>query len=239
MEQLSPPDPVLTLLESRALAEAGQLLFSLPWLRWQATPGQGEPVLILPGLMASDRSTWVLRNFLNSIGYQTSGWGLGTNRRPQAEYLPLLSDKMHSLGEKVHLIGWSRGGIIARALGREYPQLVRQIITLGTPIKGGLKASSISKLVERTGLKSSLQGKITPQQMTRLMSQLGKDRHQAPLQVPVRAIYSRSDGIVTWQACIDDTSPDIKHYEIKGSHIGMGANVEVFRLIPRLLREAV
>ncbi len=236
MERLSPPDPILTLLEARALPEMGWLLMNLPLLSLQAAKGKEEPVLILPGFMASDRSTWALRTFLNSIGYRATGWGLGANRRPLAEYLPLLRDRMQDLGavrnEKVNLIGWSRGGIIARELGRHHPQLVSRIITIGTPVKGGLSASSISKWIAR-------EVGLTPEQIKRLMSQMEKDHYQTPVQVPIRAVYSRSDGIVTWKACIDDASPDVKHYEVKGSHIGMGTNVEVFRLLPKLLREAV
>ena len=243
MSLLSPPHPLLTLLEGRALAEAGRLLMQLPLLRLRATRGQGEPILVLPGFMADDRSTLLLTEFLRSIGYNASGWGLGVNRRRLTEYLPPLKDRMQRLiaadhdaaqgqqadttsGKKVRLIGWSRGGIIAREIGREYPHLVDRIITIGTPVKGGLNASSIGRWVQR-------ELGLTPQQMAQLM----KTRYQTPINVPIHALYSRSDGIVAWRACIDDTSTHIQHHEIKGSHIGMGSNVEVFKLIPKLLRE--
>ncbi len=236
MERLSPPDPILTLLEARALPETAWLLMNLPLLSLQATRGKEEPVLVLPGFMASDASTLVLRTFLNSIGYRAAGWELGANRQPLATYLPALSARMQALGaarnEKVNLIGWSRGGMIARELGRHYPQLVSRIVTIGTPVKGGLSASAISKWIAR-------EVGLTPEQINRLRSQMEKEHAQAPIRVPIRAVYSRSDGIVTWKACIDDTSPDVKHYEVKGSHIGMGTSAEVFRLLPKLLREAV
>ena len=69
------------------------------------------------------------------------------------------------------------------------------------------------------------------------MSRLTEERSRLPIKVPVRAIYSKSDGVVAWKACIDEHTEDIEHHEVIGSHIGLGSNVEVFRLLPRLLRE--
>ncbi len=217
------------MLEGRAIAEAGQLLLSLPLLRLQAKRGRGEPVMVLPGFMADDRSTQLLRSFLRSIGYQPHPWKMGTNRRPMMEYLPVLVEKIESIAREstpIKLVGWSRGGIISRELARERPDLVDRVITIGSPVHGGVAASSIARWVQReTGL--------TPAQMTKLM----EDRYRKPIQVPVRALYSKTDGVVAWKACIDDTTDDIEHYEIVGSHAGMGSNVDVYRLLPRLLAE--
>lgn len=69
------------------------------------------------------------------------------------------------------------------------------------------------------------------------MATITQQRDRSPISVPVRAIYSKTDGVVAWQACIDDVTEDVKHYEVVSSHMGMGSNVEVFRLIPRLLSE--
>ena len=217
------------MLEGRAVAETGRLLLTLPLLRLQAKRGQGEPVLVLPGFMADDRSTHLLREYLRSIGYKAVPWGLGINRRPMMEYLPVLTQTIQDMAGhagKVCLVGWSRGGIIARELARDRPDLVEKVITVGSPVKGGIAASAVGKGVQReTGL--------TPAQMTRLT----EERHRKPINVPIRALYSKTDGVVAWKACIDDASVDVKHYEITGSHVGMGSNVEVYRLIPHLLRE--
>jgi len=217
------------LMEGRAIAEAGQLMLQLPLLRLQAERGEGEPVLVLPGFMTDDRSTVLLRDFLKSIGYEVHAWGLGVNRRPMLEYLPPLRQMIHELhaetGQKVRLVGWSRGGILSRELARDDPDLVERVVTVGSPVKGGTSVSSIGRWVQReTGL--------SPAQMSNLM----RERNQRAIAVPVRAIYSRSDGIVAWQACIDETTPDIEHHEVHCSHAGMGSSAEVFRLLPGLLR---
>jgi len=119
VNEIKPPHPFLTLLEGRVVAEAGGLMLALPLLRLNARKGKGEPVIVLPGFMADDRSTRILRNYLNQIGYQAIPWGLGTNRRPMLSMLPalqnLVSDVASQTGHKVRLVGWSRGGMISRA----------------------------------------------------------------------------------------------------------------------------
>ena len=143
LSEIKPPPLILSLAEGRVFGETARLLLTLPLLRLQARRGSAEPVIILPGFMADDRSTALLRAFVQSIGYSTSGWLLGTNRLPMMQYLPALRDQMMDLkakfGGKVHLIGWSRGGMIARELARDYPELVKQVITIGTPVRGDLQ----------------------------------------------------------------------------------------------------
>jgi pimeloyl-ACP methyl ester carboxylesterase len=216
------------LMEGRAIVEAGQLLVMLPLLRLHARKGAGEPVMVLPGFMADDRSTVLLRHFLQSIGYTVFPWGLGINRKPMAEYLPVLrtmATEIHNdTGHQLKMVGWSRGGILSRELARDCPDLVDRVVTIGSPVKGGIAASSIGRWVQReTGL--------TPAQMARLT----EERYSTPIRVPVRAIFSRTDGVVAWRACVDDQTSDISHFQVEGSHIGLGTNAEVYRLLPRLL----
>ncbi len=227
---LKPPDPMLTMLEGRALAEAGQLLVALPLLRMHARRGNGEPVLVLPGFMMTDGTTALLRHYLEAIGYDVYPWELGRNRRPMMEILPLLLQKLtdlnESTGQPIRLVGWSRGGILSREMARDRPDLVERVITLGSPIKGGTGASSIGSWVRReTGLSASQ------------MSSLMRERNRSPIKVPVRAIYSRSDGVVSWKACIDDQTEDVQHIEVGGSHSGMGSSVDVYRILPDLLAD--
>lgn len=226
-QEIKPPGLLLRLLEGRAAAEAGQLMLALPVLRLQARRGQGEPVLVLPGFMADDSSTLVLRRYLQSIGYSVHPWGLGVNRGRMLDFLEPVTGivaEMARAAGPVRLVGWSRGGIIAREVARDRPDLVAGVVTIGTPVKGGTSVSSISQWVRHeTGL--------TPEQMSAMLRQ----RQRTPIKSPVRAIYSRLDGVVAWQACIDDVSPDVKHFEVRSSHTGMGFSAEVFRLLPRLL----
>jgi triacylglycerol esterase/lipase EstA (alpha/beta hydrolase family) len=229
-DHIAPPSMLLRMLEGRAGIEASQLMLQLPLLRLQAKRGQGEPIIVLPGFMADDNSTVVLRSFLNSIGYKSVGWGLGINRKPMLSLLPQLQSLLDQVvtkhGQKVRLVGWSRGGILSRELARDTPEKVARVITIGSPVKGGTGASSIGPMVQRTtGVSSTA------------MSALLRERQKADIKVPVRAIYSKLDGVVNWQACIDELSPDIEHHEIFGSHVGMGTNVDVFRLLPKLLKD--
>jgi len=124
-EEISPPGLMLQLLEGRAGAEAARLMLAMPLLRMQSQKGHGEPVLVLPGFMADDHSTFVLRQFLNSIGYKSFPWGLGINRKKMMDFLPQISKQTRDLSEeyaqKVRLIGWSRGGILAREVTWVFP----------------------------------------------------------------------------------------------------------------------
>lgn len=228
-EKISPPSLLLGLLEGRAGLEAGALLLQLPLLKLLAQKGKGEPVIVLPGFMAGDMSTVVMRSYLNGIGYKASGWGLGTNRGKMLDLLQPLLEQIKTTyeeaGQKVKLVGWSRGGMLSREIARDYPDLVERVITIGSPVKGGIEVSSIGNWVRReTGM--------TPAAMSDILRQ----RQAVPIKVPIRSIYSRYDGIVAWKACIDNVNPDVRHYEIHGSHVGMGTNVEVFKLLPKLLR---
>ncbi|MBL4681549.1 MAG: alpha/beta hydrolase [Pseudomonadales bacterium] len=228
-EKISPPSLFLGIMEGRAGLEAGALLLQLPLLRLLAQRGKGEPVIVLPGFMADDMSTVVMRRFLNGIGYRASGWGIGMNRGRMLDLLQPLLEKIRTTfeetGQKVKLVGWSRGGMLGREIARDCPDLIERVVTIGSPVKGGTEVSSIGNWVRReTGM--------TPAAMSEILRQ----RQTVPIKVPIRSIYSRFDGVVAWKACIDDVNPDVNHYEIHGSHVGMGTNVEVFKLLPKLLR---
>ena len=110
--------------------------------------GDGTPVLVIPGFGASDRSTWVLRKYLRSLGYVASGWQLGRNHGRVGELLPQVTRRVESIaarqGGRVHLVGWSLGGYLAREAAREIPEFVSRVITLGSPVVGGPKYTAAS-----------------------------------------------------------------------------------------------
>lgn len=229
-DSIDPPGVVLRMMEGRAALEAGGLMLALPVLRLQARRGNGEPVMVLPGFMADDNSTILLRGYLRSIGYRVFAWGGGVNRGKMLDHLPSTIQRIEQIsngaGQKVRLVGWSRGGIISREVARDRPELVDRVITIGSPVKGGMSVSSISRWVrQETGMH--------PEQINNLL----RERNQRPISVPIRAIYSRTDGVVAWKACIDEKNDDVEHIEIRGSHTGMGTNAEVFRLLPKLLQD--
>jgi pimeloyl-ACP methyl ester carboxylesterase len=135
---ISAPPLWMTVLEVRALGERAHMSAALPLLHRLPT-GDGHPVLVLPGYSASDRSTDPLRNLLRRLGYRTYGWGLGVNVGPSRRILDGLVTKLDQTFERraapVSIVGWSLGGVYARELARARPHAVRQVITLGSPIR--------------------------------------------------------------------------------------------------------
>lgn len=142
------PNPDLSrgprLGELRAIGELASLPAAMPLLLTLARRGDGHPVLVIPGLGAGDRSTRPLRNFLDLLGYRSSPWRQGRNRGRMAgldESLASLLTELASaenvsgkVDSRVSLIGWSLGGVHALKLARRLPHLIRQVITLGSPL---------------------------------------------------------------------------------------------------------
>ncbi len=223
--RIAAPSRLLQLLELRASWELAAGVVALPWLRL-APRGDGHPVLVLPGLVASDRSTRPLRNFLAGRGYEVHGWGLGRNYgpRPNVEDAMLATvDRLQAKsGRKVSLIGHSLGGAYARLLAAQRPDAVRSVITLGSPIAGHPRSSNAWRIYEFTSGKSSLDARRW-QQVT-----------QAP-RVPTTAIYSRSDGVVAWQNSVERSGPHTESIEVFSSHVGMAVHPAVlYALADRL-----
>ncbi len=226
-DEITPPPGWHSLLEGRVGAEASALMLQLPMLRMTVPRGTG-PVMVLPGFMTDDSSTWLLRRFLSSLGYSVAAWEMGLNRGPMMGYLPGLIERLDAwrakTGEQPSLVGWSRGGTLSREIARERPDLVRTVVTMGSPVRGGVGGTSIGRLVTaQTGL--------TSEQISSLLRQ----RQRKPITTPVTALYSKTDGVVAWQACVDDLNPNVTHHVVQGSHMGLGFNATVYRLIGRAL----
>src|ERR1700750_2587651 len=144
-QTLRPPSRTLMFLEGRAIHELGAFLGALPLLRL-APRGDGHPVLVLPGLVASDLSTRPLRSFLANKGYAVSGWRQGRNYglRPgvQDTMVDLVEELNDVHGRKISVVGWSLGGLYARQLAKLMPDRVRSVITLGSPFAGHPKSTN-------------------------------------------------------------------------------------------------
>ena len=220
-----PPSRELLLLELRALWELAAFFASYPVLR-MAPRGDGHPVLVLPGLAASDTSTRPLRRFLKDQGWAAHGWKLGPNHGPRPGAEDRMQERLAELharyGRKVSLVGWSLGGIFAREMARRAPDQVRSVVTLGSPFSGAPKASNAWRLYERASGR-------------RVDDWPGRDRMKAPPPVPSTAIYSRTDGIVAWQGCLEREGATSENIEVDGSHCGLGHNPQaLFALADRL-----
>ncbi|QQS24123.1 MAG: alpha/beta hydrolase [Actinomycetota bacterium] len=220
------PHPGDTWREAAAAAELPLLVARSARLRRQPR-GHGEPVLVAPGFGAGDASTALLRGYLARLGYTVSGWGLGRNTGDVAVLLPQLVslvEEMHrEHGQPVRLVGWSLGGYLVREVARERPALVRQVITLGSPVVGGPKYTTVGHAYRRQG--------IDVDQVERIVDARGA----VPIRVPITAIYSKADRIVAWQACIDERSPNVEHVEVRSTHLGLGISADVFEVVAQAL----
>jgi pimeloyl-ACP methyl ester carboxylesterase len=208
------PGLVRMALEWRAPAEFAATLVAQPWLA-QAPRGRGDPVLIFPGLMASDASTKPLRRYLESLGHAVYGWEQGSNLGPREGVLEANRARLGQLHrehrQKVALVGWSLGGIYARELAKESPELASMVITMGTPFTGHPKATNAWRLYELvTGHKIGAPEIHEPL--------------RAPPPVPTTSIWSRTDGIVHWACSVERSSDHTENIEIQASHFGIGLN---------------
>ncbi len=191
----------------------------------------GYPILVIPGFMASDTSTAPLRSLLNRLGYSASDWGLGRNYANLKE----LDKLSHQIGQiyqdaddKLTIVGWSLGGVYARRLATLHEDKIRRVITLGSPYKH-LKAPNYGNWLYQIFQKMRGPKGIEPAWVETLSE---------PISVPSVAFYSKTDGIVPWQACMDDQDPtDHKNIEVTGSHIGLGVNEEVLSQLLEILRQ--
>ena len=184
--------------------------------------GDGHPVLAVPGLLCTDFSTRMLRQFLNQLGYTAYGWESGRNTGNFQELLQL-NERVDALyqkhNQKITLIGWSMGGIYVRELAKQRPELFRQVITMGSPF-GNISAPNNVKWIYD-------------------LINDPKDTDEAfaatipnAVPIPTTAIFSKQDGIVPWEACqekIEDTTH--QNREVQGSHCGLGMNPSVFEIV--------
>ena len=228
-QPLSPPGLHLMALESRAPAEAVATLLLWPWLRSTASRGDGHSVLVLPGLVAPDASTAMLRRFLGRQGWRAHGWRQGFNLGPREGVLEACVERIRTLqresGRKVSLVGWSLGGVFARELSKVLPQAVRQVITLGSPVGAGGDASNARSIYEFVSGKRA----YAPELMARL--------HE-PAPVPCTSIYSRSDGVVHWRSSLQPRGALAENIAVPASHTGMGMNPLVLSLVAERLAQS-
>lgn len=205
-------------LEMRAPWELGAGIASMPLLSL-APKGDGHPVVVFPGLIASDASTELLRRYLAGRNYKAHRWEQGRNLGPRPGVLEGCARKVESLyrehGQKVSLIGWSLGGIYARETAKQMPDCVRSVITLGTPFSGHPRATNAWRVYE---MASGERVDDTPREWPHL-------RNAPP--VPTTSIYSRTDGVVAWQCSVQEPGPLAENIEVEASHIGLGVHPAV------------
>ena len=224
------PNKLFAWLELRAPFEFASLIPFAPWLA-SAPKGDGRPVLLAPGFAAGESTMKPLSLYLSFLNYQTYDWGLGVNRGEVYEDIDRLGARVESLfeqlnGQPITLIGWSLGGVIAREVARLHPERVREVITLGTPVVGGPKYTTVGEyFADSKG--------IDLDELEREVD----ERNSLGLSQPVTSIYSREDGVVGWRAAIDTYNPHAKNVRVSSSHIGLGVNPQVWLAIAKTLAD--
>lgn len=232
---MSSPSKLLLALEAvRSLFEYGQSVFLNIPLQYISPRGDGHPVVIFPGLGTSDGSTHFVRNFLTNMGYKVYPWGFGRNLGPRNGIDKLTTDMIDHIreisaknnGAKVTLIGWSLGGIYVREIAKIAPEVVRQVITLGTPFKGDPHATNATMLYE---LLSKDKSHYDP----KVVESIAKCPN-----VPFTSIYSKTDGVVSWKCSIEVESEFSENIEIPwASHLGLGHNPMSMHVIANRLAQ--
>jgi pimeloyl-ACP methyl ester carboxylesterase len=221
---LRAPSLRLLALENLAFVEALAAVPSLSVLAY-AKQGDGHPVLVLPGFTSSDNGTWYLRTVLRAKGHDMHGWGLGSNIGPHPRIVRGMQRRLFDLsdrhGRAVSLVGWSLGGIYARELARFHPSLVRSVVTLSSPfrLRDGDR-SSAQALYRRLGPRDDP-----------FPGRRDFEHDRQPLPVPSTSIYTRTDGVVRWHACIDEVGPASENVEVRGTHTGLGVNAAALLVV--------
>ncbi len=233
--------PSLLLLGTEPLRAAGEYLthrlarcFQRP-----GPQGDGHPVVIFPGLASDGNAVAPLRDHCRSLGYFAVDWGRGFNTGPGkdvdgwlrelgADVRALLRREGFGPAVKPTLVGWSLGGIYARELAKTRMLPVRQVITIGTPFNGEPRHTHAGWVYE-----------LLNGQPAELDAALQRRLAQPPA-VRTTSIYSRSDGVVAWQACRHPRpSRRVQDIEVEGSHLGMGWNPAVLELVAQRLALSV
>lgn len=217
--RLRPPSLLLMLAEGRGLFEFNSSLLLSPLLM-MAPRGDGHPVLALPGFLASDLSMVPMRRYLKELGYDAHAWKMGRNfggvsslRKSLRDHLVRIHD---TTGRKVSVVGWSLGGVYARDLALQCADMVRSVITLGSPFADDVRATNATRLYEL------LTGEGVDD-IPEIRQAIAGD-----LPVPATSIYSCTDGIVNWRTSRLQPSATAENIEVYlASHLGLGVNPAV------------
>lgn len=208
--------------------------------------GDARPVFLIPGYMAGDASLAPMARALRAADYRPESAGVRLNVGCATAMLGPLEARLAAHvaahgGRRAFVIGQSRGGALGRWLAARRPDLVAGLVTLGTPLRDPLAVNLL--VLMNLGLVGTLGTLGVPGMLSTRCLRLDRCCEQAwreigaPLEkgLPFFSIYSRSDGIVDWHACLE---PGARHIEVDSSHCGMAFKVEVLRIIGAALKSA-
>ena len=227
--------------ESRIGLEAAALLRH-PIYRGEGVPNaDGQPVLLIPGFLAGDDSLGIMTHWLRRTGHHTRRAGMRSNIDCSAASFERLEERLELMaetcGEKVAIVGQSRGGNFAKVLAKRRPDLVSGIVTLGSPQKNPV---AIHPLVRAQVYAVGTLGTLRIKGLFRhscLWGDCCKSfwddlRSDLPKRMGYVSVYSRTDGVVNWRACLDEGA---EHVEVQASHCGMAVNVATYKAMATAL----
>jgi pimeloyl-ACP methyl ester carboxylesterase len=222
-----PPGSPLSLISwARELAIAAWWILRPPPFPTGPLPrGHGQTVLLIPGFLGGDWAMGRLRGFLTRLGYRVEMAGIAFNTGPTARRIAGLEARLTDLAERdgpIFVIGQSLGGVFARHLARRYPEAVRGVVTLCTPIQFPV----VTPLYLFAALLAPLHDPVW---------RAARDQIAAPLTVPLTAIYSRTDGIVDWRQCLQPDGAAHEDIRVDGIHTAIGSNPAAQRAVAEAL----
>ena len=184
-------------------------------------PEDGPPAYVIPGFVASDRTCSELRQALAQAGWRTFPWDLGLNRGAQPDTLRHIRQRLEVIhdGRPILLVGWSLGGVYAREIARQVPELVRAVVTLGSPFSGDPHMNNVWRLYEWVA------GHAVDKPPVPHFSE------KPP--VPTLAIWSRRDGIIAPRAARGLDGERDKEVEMRCNHMAFGVSATAGRQVAR------
>jgi pimeloyl-ACP methyl ester carboxylesterase len=227
--------------ESRFGLEAAALLRSRVFRGIDVEDAGGQPVMLIPGFLAGDDSLGLMTTWLRRTGHRTKSAGIRSNVDCSSVAADRLAERLECLaettGQRVAIIGQSRGGNMAKVLAVRHPELVSGVVTLGSP---QLDPFDIHPLVRAQVYAVGTLGTLGIHGLFKHSCKWGKccesfwDDLAAtmPREVGYLSVYSKSDGIVRWRSCLD---PCAEHLEIDASHVGMAVSPRAYRATAQAL----
>lgn len=228
---LAKPPALLTAAEVvRAAVE-----FPSSWVLDTVVPardeGDGRPVLVIPGFYGTDGLTGRLRGHLRRHGYHVHGWRLGRNVGLTDRLIDGLADRFAEIharhGQPVSVVGWSFGGLLARWLAHQRPADVRQVLCLGSPWRAEGERTRSTAMFERARATHGLSERARPM----------VEHLRGPVPVFTTAVWSKTDGVVSWRGCLVDEGPLSENIHVPSSHVGLVANPFALAVVADRLRQ--
>ena len=223
--------------EATLLGRESGLIADLP-------DGEQRPVLVLPGFGFGDPSTFPMRRVLQAGGYHVVESEIWSNIRCSDRAVDRIADVARRAvvadeGRRLLVVGHSRGGLLGRGLGARHPELIEQVISLGSPLNHEFAfyevpqpLVSVLRVAHQTDPELRQRQCVTPECSCPYMV---ASRAPMPADVDLVSIYSKSEGVVDWRACV---VPGATNIEVTGSHLGMGVKPATLRLVMELLAQS-